>query len=82
MDSRAIAPVPYVHSVLGANADGFFRRINDWLDFVSTRTRGNVPLTGPALALTAYVTSLISGQNVISDNEREFVSLSRNTFEA
>lgn len=40
-----------------------------------------IPLMGFALALTAHMTSLISGQNVISDNERKFVSLSRNTFE-
>jgi len=43
---------------------------------------GSIPLiVGLVLALIAYVTSLISGQNVISDNEREFVSLSYNTFE-
>lgn len=46
------------------------------------QTRGNIPLiVGLVLALTAYVMSLISGQNVISDNEREFVSLSYDTFE-
>jgi len=68
MDSRAITPVVFHTCILcyvGTNANGFFQQINGWL-FCFVRTRGNIPLTGLALALTAQMTSLISGQNVIT----------------
>lgn len=78
MDSRAIAPAA---SPLCARCE--CRRIfpaDRWLAILFLR--GNIPSTGIFLALTAYVT-LISGQNVISDSEREFVFLSScDTFEA